>query len=123
MHFCNLTLRRQWGRTLTVAPRTFRIRPVCDPVEQRRRYDDRRGSSAERGYGAAWRRARLGHLARHPLCVQCEREGLSEAATVVDHIVPHRGDMALFWDSENWQSLCKPHHDSWKQAQEAASRG
>jgi 5-methylcytosine-specific restriction protein A len=25
----------------------------------------------------------------------------------------------LFWDSEgNWQSLCKPHHDSAKQAEE-----
>jgi 5-methylcytosine-specific restriction protein A len=25
---------------------------------------------------------------------------------VVDHIVPHRGDKKLFWDSSNWQALC-----------------
>ena len=23
--------------------------------------------------------------------------------------------MKLFWDRANWQSLCKPCHDSWKQ--------
>lgn len=33
-------------------------------------------------------------------------------ATVVDHIVPHRGDDRLFWDEENWQALCKNCHDS-----------
>ena len=32
-------------------------------------------------------------------------------ATVVDHIVPHRGDHALFWDEQNWQPLCKSCHD------------
>jgi len=37
------------------------------------------------------------------------------AATVVDHITPHRGDMTLFWDKSNWQSLCKRCHDSHKQ--------
>lgn len=33
------------------------------------------------------------------------------AATVVDHITPHGGDVALFWDVANWQGLCKAHHD------------
>lgn len=27
-------------------------------------------------------------------------------ARVVDHITPHRGDVALFWDESNWQALC-----------------
>ena len=31
--------------------------------------------------------------------------------TVVDHIVPHRGDARLFWDEDNWQPLCKSCHD------------
>jgi 5-methylcytosine-specific restriction protein A len=39
-------------------------------------------------------------------------------ATVVDHIVPHRGNQKLFWDRKNWQSLCKTHHDR-KTAQES----
>lgn len=33
-------------------------------------------------------------------------------ATVVDHIKPHRGDKALFWDEHNWQPLCKKCHDT-----------
>ncbi len=39
-------------------------------------------------------------------------------ASVVDHIEPHRGDSALFWDSGNWQALCKRCHDAHKQRQE-----
>jgi 5-methylcytosine-specific restriction protein A len=37
---------------------------------------------------------------------------------VADHIVPHRGDPALFWDPANLQTLCKPCHDGLKQAEE-----
>jgi 5-methylcytosine-specific restriction endonuclease McrA len=37
---------------------------------------------------------------------------------VVDHVVAHRGDHQKFWDPDNWQSLCQPHHDSAKQRQE-----
>lgn len=33
------------------------------------------------------------------------------AATVVDHIIPHKGDQYLFWDRSNWQPLCKLCHD------------
>lgn len=32
-------------------------------------------------------------------------------STVVDHIIPHRGNMDLFWYEENWQPLCKRCHD------------
>lgn len=32
-------------------------------------------------------------------------------ATVVDHIIPHRGNMELFWRRENWQPLCEKHHN------------
>lgn len=123
LQICNPTLRRQWGNRLAHAPRMFRPAHVLSPAEHKRLYDERRGSSTERGYGAAWRRARLGHLAAHPLCVECECGGMIVAASVVDHVTPHRGDMALFWDPNNWQSLCKPCHDSWKQSQESGSRG
>jgi 5-methylcytosine-specific restriction protein A len=33
------------------------------------------------------------------------------SATVVDHIIPHKGDMAIFWNKSNHQALCKTHHD------------
>jgi predicted kinase len=41
-----------------------------------------------------------------------------QPASVVDHIIPHRGDQAKFWDSANWQSLCTRCHSSRKQAME-----
>lgn len=72
-------------------------------------------------YGRAWSVARKQHLARHPLCVMCQGAGRITAATIVDHVRPHRGDSALFWARDNWQSLCQPHHDGLKQALERGS--
>ena len=72
-------------------------------------------SARERGYSAAWEKARAGFLRLHPQCAECARGGLIVRATVVDHITPHRGDQRLFWDQGNWQSLCTNHHSSWKQ--------
>lgn len=77
-------------------------------------------SSAERGYGYKWQQARERYLLDHPLCVYCERSGRTVAASVVDHITPHRGDKQLFWQQSNWQALCRPCHDSVKKAEEAA---
>ncbi|WP_433738985.1 HNH endonuclease [Pseudomonas putida] len=69
-----------------------------------------RETSAARGYGYKWQQARAGWLAKHPLCRHCKARGLVVVATDVDHIEPHRGDMSLFWDRTNWQSLCHPCH-------------
>lgn len=84
------------------------------PCEKHKRQrEQQRGSSTERGYDGRWERARKAWLAEHPLCAECERNGRVTAATVVDHIIPHKGDYNLFWDSEhNWQSMCKPDHDA-----------
>ncbi len=73
--------------------------------------DRLRGNAAERGYGSRWRVARGRFLRKHPLCAECLRQGRLSPATVVDHIIPHRGDMKLFWDESNWQALCKDCHD------------
>lgn len=70
-----------------------------------------RGSAAKRGYGHAWRKAAKAFLERHPLCRACEQLGRTAAATVVDHVRPHRGDRSLFWNVGNWQPLCKRCHD------------
>lgn len=80
-------------------------------------------TSSQRGYDYRWQKTREQYLRDNPLCVYCERNGRTTAAGVVDHIVAHRGDMDLFWDQANWQSLCKPCHDSVKQAEEAAGLG
>ena len=67
--------------------------------------------AAERGYGAKWQRERRKFLESNPFCVKCYEEGHITMATVVDHIVPHRGDQKLFWDRGNWQPLCEHHHN------------
>ncbi|WP_321940024.1 HNH endonuclease signature motif containing protein [Paraburkholderia sp. J8-2] len=97
-------------------------------------------TAAQRGYGADWQRLRLAHLAANPHCVMCLRDlgmtGLKPAEVVLecarrgiaeplgnigDHITPHRGNDALRLDPTNVQTLCKPHHDGEKAADERAS--
>lgn len=78
-----------------------------DLAARRKKADERRGTAHERGYSEAWRKARKGFLRKNPVCVGCGRP-----ATVVDHIVPHRGDKDLFWDRDNWQPLCVYCHNA-----------
>jgi 5-methylcytosine-specific restriction protein A len=80
-------------------------------IKERKEIDQRRGSAAHRGYDARWRASRRGFLSTHPLCMECQRMGVITTATVVDHIIPHRGDPSLFWDQSNWQAMCKQCHD------------
>ena len=67
-------------------------------------------AAATRGYGSRWNKARKRYLSSHPLCVECMKHGRYVKATDVDHIRPHRGDPALFWDQSNWQALCHRCH-------------
>jgi len=77
-----------------------------------------RGTSTQRGYGYRWQVRAARFLTQFPLCgmrynglppvmSQCRDEHRLTEATQVDHVVPHRGDQALFWDElGNWQALC-----------------
>lgn len=75
-------------------------------------------SAGKRGYDARWRKARAEWLRVHPLCSACAQQGINTLARVVDHIVPHNGDSTLFWDSNNWQSLCYSCHSGIKRVAE-----
>jgi len=88
--------------------------------EHQRQQDKERGSSTQRGYGRRWGRRRARYLREHPLCVICLEEERTTAATIVDHVIPPRGDPELFWDENNWQSLCKFHHDQKTAKQDGA---
>lgn len=69
---------------------------------------------------------RPSQLLREPFCRECAKRGFRTRATVVDHIVPHRGDWAKFIDPANHQSLCKICHDrktAREQAEERRNRG
>lgn len=85
------------------------------PCERRRKAeaDARRLGARERGYDSKWDQERAAFLKANPTCARC-----SAPATVVDHKVPHKGDRKLFWSRSNWQPLCRPCHDRWKQSRE-----
>ena len=59
---------------------------------------------------AQWRRIRQCVLWAHPLCVQCQTDGRISEATDVDHIDPHQGNLAKFYDYANLQGLCASCH-------------
>lgn len=65
-----------------------------------------------------WLEGRELHLTKHPLCAWCLQKGRIVPAKVVHHKVPHQGNEALFYDPDNWESLCKPCHDGAAQQQE-----
>lgn len=110
----------------TAAPRvcscgqTVAYGAVCACQRQRRaeskaRFDQTRPNATARGYNSRWEQARRDFLADHS---RCSYFACNALATVVDHVIPHRGDMRLFWDRKNWQSLCFHHHNSAKQRME-----
>jgi len=70
-----------------------------------------------------WKTLRAECLQATPWCVLCAERGIITPATVVDHIVPHKGDEALFYDFDNLQSLCKGCHDRHKQRAEKRADG
>lgn len=88
-------------------------------VDAKAASDKWRGSASSRGYDSRWQMARRGFLRLHPLCVCCRANGVTQPAEVVDHVVPHRGDRMLFWDSTNWQALCSACHRVIKPALES----
>ena len=73
----------------------------------RRPYDQRRGSSRERGYDRAWEKRRKWHLEAEPFCRTCGKPG-----NQVDHVIPHRGAEWLFKLKGNLQTLCEQHHQN-----------
>jgi 5-methylcytosine-specific restriction enzyme A len=95
----------------TILVKTYDSRCEKHRIQERQESEGRRGSAAQRGYGAKWRSARKAFLRRSPLCAECQSKGILKAAAVVDHIIPHKGNSGLFWDESNWQVLCKRCHD------------
>lgn len=86
---------------------------TCLPLI-RKLQDAQRPSSTQRGYDYRWQKYRLTFLNHHPLCADCLRMTPPRytPATVVDHIIPHRGDQQLMWDPANHQALCAHCHNT-----------
>lgn len=65
----------------------------------------------------AWKDRRRAQLDAFPLCAFCLALGKTRAATVADHVRPHRGDLGEFFHGP-LQSLCATCHSGAKQAEE-----
>lgn len=78
-------------------------------TERGRRHDRTRPTAHQRGYTSKWRTESKRFLVMHTHC-QC-----GQRATLVDHIIAHKGDTNLFWDRTNWQPLCTHCHNKHKQ--------
>lgn len=78
------------------------------------KYDKERDKTEDRQWihSPRWRRESKAHLDAHPLCVPCEKQGITKAAGLTDHIIPHKGNYELFWDQSNWQSMCNDCHEA-----------
>lgn len=74
---------------------------------------------------ARWKRLRLAVFHRDDFTCQwpgCGRLEGNTSLLVADHRKRHLGDPQLFWNPDNLQTLCKPCHDSKKQAEERRGR-
>ena len=88
-----------------------------------KKFDRYKRGPAEPGNRARWRRARPPILLERPLCASCQAAGHTVSATVVDHVLPHGGDDAMFWDVSNWQPLCHDCFSSKMSRRNGISRG
>jgi 5-methylcytosine-specific restriction protein A len=124
------------GRLKSLTPRLQtlgnRISPaVTVPVDrkeaeaQRTRRRDQEDAGRKLYNTRAWKALRREVLERD--AYTCQKTGViclgqhpAPNSPVADHIVPHRGDPALFWDKSNIQTVSKAYHDSLKQREERA---
>jgi 5-methylcytosine-specific restriction enzyme A len=113
-------------RLTMLKPRLARLETNRVPTMQPGSWRTTGMGSTARQYTYRWQQASKTFLAKHPLC-QCEDcqdgEKRVTAATVVDHHVPHRGDVRLFWDESNWRAMAKQCHDKKTQRETAEARG
>jgi 5-methylcytosine-specific restriction enzyme A len=103
-----------------IAARRPCLRPGCPHLAEYRGRCAEHARGQEQGrpnadvrqwyHSSRWQDLRTQVLSEEPLCRIGLAEKRVEASTDVDHIVPHRGDPALFWERRNLQGLCHECH-------------
>jgi 5-methylcytosine-specific restriction protein A len=79
--------------------------------EKVKRYDQSRGSAAERGYSNRWSNYSRLYRKKNPLCIICLKDNRIVSSQHVDHIIAVKGpNDPLFWAPTNHQALCQPCH-------------
>lgn len=83
---------------------------IADKRKAEKKIFNVRGKSSEYNNlyrTTAWRKLRAKHLSYNPYCVMC-----GAPAKIVDHIHAHKGNMDLFLNEDNLQSLCMSCHSA-----------
>lgn len=119
------------GRLKTLPNRLRAPSPRLQPAPDRRGEPPQRRSMSWTHTGrwkkerAAFIKAKTVEAAERGDLLRCVKTGVvlsgrdpEPNSPVLDHIIPHRGDEALFWDQTNWQVVAKSWHDSQKQSME-----
>lgn len=109
---------------MPVRPAIHRPHPRRSATQERKAQDAvrKKESPWRRWYWTArWRSIAKQQMVLEPLCRMCAQAGRVTAASICDHVQPHRGDENLFWYGER-QSLCKTCHDGAKQSIERGGR-
>lgn len=95
----------------------------ADRLAGQRDYNQRR-SDSDSLYGTQrWRKLSVAFKRRHPCCSECERNGLTRPTEIVDHIVPAKEDLSLFWDWKNLRALCHDCHNKIGRKVRGVARG
>lgn len=92
--------------------------PVCMPAYEAKRREGYRDYNKKRDpkviiwmNSRRYETLRRVHLRAYPLCVECVKDGIDRSGNIVDHVEAHKGQYERFWNTDNWQTLCKHHHD------------
>ena len=86
---------------------------------EERRYDRERGSAAERGYDAHWRKVRAWKLSVSPICQDCLEKGKVTPAKEVHHNDGNPRNNT----PENLKSLCHSCHSRRTAKEQGFARG
>lgn len=132
---------RGYGSRWRTASLSFRAKyPVCggylvQTVEHTPSlamiYSALRSAAQQVGHVVQFFHERMAWLSRFPIytvryskpIAPFARPTCGRPTSVVDHIIPHRGDQDLFWSEWNWQALCKHCHDHKTASTDGGFRG
>ena len=83
----------------------------ADKLQGQKDYNSRRAESDRLYSTQRWRKLSVAYKRRHPVCCECERNGLVRATEIVDHIKPAKDSPELFWEWSNLRPLCHDCHN------------
>jgi len=79
--------------------------------------------TTDAGYGWDWQQLRARFIQEHPCCAECQRRGITTAASEVHHVIPIAEAPWLRLEWKNLMSLCVPCHRAIEQARRQAGGG